>query len=541
MKGMWLAAMAACALMGCSEADAVAAAGEGDTASPTDTLGDLGDGTLDDVAPSDAVVPVPECTSHDECDDGVECTGDLCTIEGQCSHDLADEICLIDGACVATGDVNPANDCEMCDSAIMLDAWSARPEAACDDGNPCTQNDTCNKNTCEGTLVTPCCGDGEIEGDETCDGDCPTACPDGDACTSDTITGTPEACDVICVHDAILACEGGDGCCPDGCAAGDDADCVDASLCGNDVLDEGEICDGDCPSSCDDGDPCTVDLLSGSAATCDAQCIIEETITLCAMTVDGCCPSACDATTDGDCSATCGNGVVEAGELCDGDCPVSCSDDDACTVESLIGSAVTCDAQCVTDETISACVSDDSCCPAACDDSTDNDCPSLCGNGVVDAGETCDTFCPQSCSSSNACTPMTVTGSSLTCDAECVVSETITSCINGDGCCPGACNEGNDDDCDPAQTCVIDIVVQCIDNPNYSAIAKISTSSPPGVMTWSYPPNNTPLENWCATDNGDPGQHLEASSGCVTATYETGLCVMPEPLSCETTLCYECP
>lgn len=42
--------------------------------------------------------------------------------------------------------------------------------------------------------------------------------------------------------------------------------------CGNGVLDEGELCDGDCPDSCDDGNACTEDTLTGSAATCDAEC-----------------------------------------------------------------------------------------------------------------------------------------------------------------------------------------------------------------------------------------------------------------------------
>ena len=47
---------------------------------------------------------------------------------------------------------------------------------------------------------------------------------------------------------------------------------------------------------------------------------------------DGCCPAGCNLTVDSDCSATCGNGVVEAGETCDGvNCPTDCNDGNACT------------------------------------------------------------------------------------------------------------------------------------------------------------------------------------------------------------------
>ncbi len=42
----------------------------------------------------------------------------------------------------------------------------------------------------------------------------------------------------------------------------------------------------------------------------------------------------------------CGDGVIEAPEICDGDCPASCDDGDACTSDALNGSAASCDAVC---------------------------------------------------------------------------------------------------------------------------------------------------------------------------------------------------
>jgi hypothetical protein len=47
---------------------------------------------------------------------------------------------------------------------------------------------------------TPRCGDGIVDASETCDGNCPSRCDDGDACTSDALLGTPATCDVSCTH-----------------------------------------------------------------------------------------------------------------------------------------------------------------------------------------------------------------------------------------------------------------------------------------------------------------------------------------------------
>ena len=71
---------------------------------------------------------------------------------------------------------------------------------------------------------------------------------------------------------------------------------------------------------------------------------------------DSCCPAGATAAQDPDCSATCGNGSVEANETCDlaiaagqpGACPGEggCSDGDPCTQDVLL-SARTCAATCV--------------------------------------------------------------------------------------------------------------------------------------------------------------------------------------------------
>ena len=149
-----------------------------------------------------------------------------------------------------------------------------------------------------------------------------------------------------------------------------------APTCGDGHVDSdlGETCDppDSCPTSCDDQDSCTDDLLTGSAAACTAECTATP-ITLCAPATDGCCPSGCSGQTDIDC-ASCGNDIVELGEICDGDCPApGCDDLDACTTDSGQGDAATCDLVC-DNQPITQCVGGDNCCPSGCDANSDSDC-----------------------------------------------------------------------------------------------------------------------------------------------------------------------
>ena len=101
----------------------------------------------------------------------------------------------------------------------------------------------------------------------------------------------------------------------------------------------------------------------------------------------------------GEGEAECGNGIVEAGELCDGNCPVACDDDLACTTDTLAGAD--CSRQCLFTP-VAACLGGDGCCPAACDIDGDSDCPAGCGDAVCQAGETC-AGCPEDCGACPTC------------------------------------------------------------------------------------------------------------------------------------------
>lgn len=111
-----------------------------------------------------------------------------------------------------------------------------------------------------GSPVGDICGDGKLGSTETCDppGSCPTVCDDADICTLDALLGSPQACNVVCMHSPIVACVA-DGCCPMGCEGAGDPDCV---VCGNGLVESGEECDD---ANTDNTDACLDTCVS---ATC---------------------------------------------------------------------------------------------------------------------------------------------------------------------------------------------------------------------------------------------------------------------------------
>jgi cysteine-rich repeat protein len=282
------------------------------------------------------------------------------------------------------------------------------PSIACGDGvvqagEDCDDADAAKDNVCDATCRFTC-GNGVVDVDvgEQCDtaiasgpGACPATCDDGAACTDDALNSS--GCTAACVHAPIIAAADGDRCCPPGADANTDSDC--AAICGNGVLEAGETCDsgimagaGACPTACDDALVCTTDVLT-SAGTCQAACSFPPITTPAGG--DGCCPAGANATTDGDCLAVCGNGVVEPSETCDigiasgaGACPTTCQDGVACTADTL-GNAGTCQAVCVFPP-ITTPASGDGCCPPGANATTDGDCTPVCGNTVVEPGEQCD-------------------------------------------------------------------------------------------------------------------------------------------------------
>ncbi|HXJ22595.1 MAG TPA: hypothetical protein VMT03_20420 [Polyangia bacterium] len=438
------------------------------------------------------------------CDTGIACapyvaSGKACTLTCKpTTPSGANDGCCPAGATPATdpdcsptcgdGVVDPD---ETCDTAIPAGSPGACPTAAdCVSSEPCVVARLVSESTCSAvclrtvisqqfsgdgccpagvtnTLDTDCpaaCGDGVRGPGETCDvgipapqpGSCPVTCDDGNPATLDQLHGA--GCQAVCSNANITDPISGDGYCPPGQTHATDTDCPAA--CGDGIVERGETCDpqspdGACPDACPPSPAaCLQTALTGSGAACTAACV-STAITACGP-ADGCCPAGCTAASDPDCSSTCGDGHVQAGEACDtaitsgaGACPKSCDDGDPCTDDRLL-SAGTCQAVCV-HLPITLPAAGDGCCPSGATFLADADCAPACGNGVVEAPvEKCDPAvagsCPTTCPTGGSCTTVTLRGSASNCSAACVATPIVT-CVNRDGCCPAGCTAATDTDC----------------------------------------------------------------------------------------------
>ncbi|MBK8011419.1 MAG: hypothetical protein IPK13_08715 [Deltaproteobacteria bacterium] len=264
---------------------------EGDASADTTTDGGVDaspDGGVD-ASPDGATVP----DSGREADDsGVP--------PSACGNGVLDPNETCDGTCpTSVAECDDSNACTtetFSGSAAACDAACGHvPITRCIDGDGCCAPG-CNSNS--DNDCTPVCGNGALEQGETCDGACPTTCDDGDACTEDTLSGDPSACNAECTSTTISACANSDGCCPSSCTFANDDDCA-PPVCGNGQLEVGELCDGNCPTSCNDEDPCTADALVGSSGACDAHCV-HTPVSLCASG-DGCCGLGCSPLLDDEC------------------------------------------------------------------------------------------------------------------------------------------------------------------------------------------------------------------------------------------------
>jgi hypothetical protein len=187
------------------------------------------------------------------------------------------------------------------------------------------------------------------------------------------------------------------------------------AMCGDGRVNGIEKCDtaipasepGACPIDCPDVERCVPRVLNGTG--CQTECVLRG---LTCENGDGCCPGNCTRDNDLDCSSRCGDGIVQttSGETCEAEtdtpCMTSataCNDEDACTKDSLTGSASNCNVACL-HERIEVVGPDDGCCPSGGNARTDPNCEARCGNGVKEDGEDCDGSddCGPACKFSNA-------------------------------------------------------------------------------------------------------------------------------------------
>ena len=243
------------------------------------------------------------CTWIDTCATSLACVGSnpvVCQALDQC-HDV--------GSCdQATG---------FCSDPVLADG------VACDDGDECTQSDSCQAGVCEGSNPVVCTASDQCHGVGSCNpatGVCSdpaigdgTACDDGDECTQ---------------SDSCLAgvCEGSNPVvCPASDQCHDVGSCDQATgFCSDPVLADGVACDDG--SECTLGDTCQAgSCQAGEAPDCDDNTLCTDDLCL---PISGCINSPnnvlCD---DGD---LCTNGDACWQGFCAG-VPEDCDDADACT------------------------------------------------------------------------------------------------------------------------------------------------------------------------------------------------------------------
>jgi cysteine-rich repeat protein len=297
------------------------------------------------------------------CTDGNACTQTDTCQAGMCSG-MNPVVCTAQDQCHDVGTCNPLSG--VCSNP-------AKPNgSACNDGNACTQTDTCQSGSCSGANPVVCTAMDQCHDAGTCNtltGTCSnpakpdgSACNDGSACTQ-TDTCQAGSCSganpVVCTaldqcHD-VGTCNAGTGACtnppkPDGSACSDGSSCTQSDTCqvgscsGADpvvctALDQCHdvgTCNpltGDCSnpakpdgSGCNDGDGCTVgDACTGGACGGGPACGDGVVQPGCGETCDDgpangtdqCCSAACTLV-DSD-----GDGICDAIDPCTGGVPLT--------------------------------------------------------------------------------------------------------------------------------------------------------------------------------------------------------------------------
>ncbi len=219
------------------------------------------------------------------------------------------------------------------------------------------------------------------------------------------IVDANEVCDGIRLNDQTCATAVGVGskgvlrCSPD-CNSFITTGCSAPTLCGNHIVDEGEACD----TMNLNGQSC--DRIVGAGSTGTLECLSNCS----GFKVTGCSKPS-----------TCGNGIIDAGEVCDTDVKLTCA--------NVVGPGSTgklrCAENCASYD-VSGCTS-----------------PATCGNGILESGEECDStsFGAATCASAIGAGSI----GDLRCTSQCRIDSSHcsapTSCgdntINGNDVCDG--------------------------------------------------------------------------------------------------------
>jgi len=187
---------------------------------------------------------------------------------------------------------------------------------SCDDGDPCTINDTCSGGNCSGT---------------------PKDCDDGNTCTDDAcVNGVCQHTwnNDLCPCESDSDCDDGNPCTDNLCSGGacqnpnNSNPCDDDDPCTVNDMCSGGACSGT-PMDCDDGEPCTDDACVNGVC----QHTWNDDICPCnndsdcddgnPCTTGSCVNDTCEYAQVPDCPGGCDNGTCDANENCR-NCPQDC-------------------------------------------------------------------------------------------------------------------------------------------------------------------------------------------------------------------------
>jgi hypothetical protein len=393
-----------------------------------------------------------------DCDDKNACTVDSCGGGGACLHLAVDvttacddaNICTVLDTCVGATCTGVAMNCPSgdgqctagaCDLAVGCTLVSAT--GSCNDGNICTQTDTCKDFLCLGADVTDCndgmpCTVDKCVDFEGCDNSGATNCDDSKSCTNDS-------CDLAlgCTHTNLAS----ESACDDGNACTFNEACDSAGTCtfGQEVL-------------CDDNNVCTVESCDPKTGCVslpiDATCTDKNPCTSGDFCDGGYCvsgfPTNCDDSND--CTYDyCQSGILTDGPQFAGGCQHSafggsCEDGNPCTIGD------SCDGPTCFPGQGNGCDDGNACTNDAC-----SDLPAGCTHTVNESQVECNDG--NVCTNNDMCNPLTgacVGSSQNPCEQSgdpCVL--TVCDPINGCGY-PAKCDDGDNcttDACDLAGTC----------------------------------------------------------------------------------------
>ncbi len=461
------------------------------------------------------------------CDfDGTAAEGNTCTIPNQpsCQTNTCQSStctvsaiagCVIGGTCYGNGDPNPANPCEVCNSALSQSAWSnAAVGTSCDDGAFCTVNDSCDgAGACNGGTARDCSSAASEcytstacnEFSDTCIPTVPvadgTACG-GDACTvagmcqGGTCSGMTLDCSNLDTACMVGVCNPGNGLCeaqarPDGTTCDDMDACTETTTC------TAGTCGGGSAVVCNDDNTCTVDTCdtaTGCVFTAEPDNTACDDGTVCTEN-DTCTGGTCSGTAivcddNNECTAdTCDDalgcqfGNEADGTMCIGDglscttgtCQSGACDNslnaDSCLIDSTCyasgvanpaSSCEVCEPGTATDA-FSPAAAGSACDLAQCNADGTAVLQGACDNNGVcttdqGAERDCDAYfcvdgaCQVSCSNDDGCRDGFICENAQCVDAECA---TDMDCQNGEVCNDGRCDAQctTDDDCADGETC----------------------------------------------------------------------------------------